>query len=161
MKPNAVDGVTEYAAATELPGLGQAATPDAVSCTSYLVTGASRAVATRRVVANDGTVWFYNDQSVNPDSVELSAGGVWDGDVVLSGRIASVSDSEIAEALMRAYRSAVRKHFARIRAFWVGPTARSLLDAGKRLTAAVKSPREYDLAPERPARGQGASGSPP
>jgi hypothetical protein len=43
------------------------------------------------------------------------------------------------------YRNAVRRRFVRVGAYWIGPEAAGLLDAGNRLTAAVQSPREYDL----------------
>jgi hypothetical protein len=148
MRSNPTGGVEEFASAVDLPDLGRASAPSAVGCDSYLVTGRDLAVHPRRIVSNDGTVWFAIDQVLNPDTVEISPGGIWEDDVVLSGRVATLPGSEYADTLVRAYRNAVRKHFVRIRAFWVGPRARSLLDAGKRLTMAVQSPREYDLAPE-------------
>lgn len=149
MKPNSSGRVTEFSGANDLPDLGRAASPDAIGCASYLVTGRDRAVAPRRIVSNDGTVWYAIDQMINPDTVEVSPGGLWNDDVVISGRITTVSDTTYANVLMRAYRNAVRKHFVRVRAYWVGPKARALLAAGKRLTMAVQSPQEYDLAPDR------------
>lgn len=148
MKPNSTGGVTEFPGAKDLPDLGRAAAPDAIRCESYLVTGRDLTVAPRRIVSNDGTVWYAIDQMINPDTVEMSPGGLWNDDVVISGRITTVSDTAYADVLMRAYRNAVRKHFVRVRAFWVGPKARALLDAGKRLTMAVQSPGEYDLTSE-------------
>lgn len=147
MKPNVTGDVTEFSTAADLPDLGRATAPDAIGCQSYLVTVRDLTVTPRRIVSNDGTVWYAIDQMMNPDTVEVSPGGLWKDDVVISGRIATVSDTARADVLMRAFRSAVRKHFARVRASWVGPSARALLDAGKRLTMAVQSPREYDLVP--------------
>ena len=159
MKPNFTGDVTEYLPAADLPDLGRAPAPDAVGCQSYLVTERDLTVAPRKIVSGDGTVWFAIDQMINPDTVEVSPGGLWNDEVVLSGRITTVSDTKRADVLMRAYRNAVRRHFVRVRAYWVGPTARSLLDAGKRLTMAVQSPREYDLAPDDHSSTAGAAES--
>ena len=49
---------------------------------------------------------------------------------------------------MRRFRAAFKKTFTNIRSSYVGPKALLLLKSGKRLTADVQSPREYDLAPE-------------
>lgn len=154
MEPNSTGVVAEFSTATNLPDQGRATAPDAIGCQSYLVTGRDLTVTPRRIVSNDGTVWYAIDQMINPDTVEVSPGGLWNGEVVISGRITTVSDTDHAGMLMRAYRNAVRRHFVRVRAAWVGPTACALLHAGKRLTMAVQSPRKYDLAPDgSPAAG--------
>lgn len=155
MKPNSTGALTVFPTALGLPDLGRAAAPDTNGCERYLVTGRDRAIAPRKVVSNDGTVWFAIDQMVNPNTVEVSLGGLWNDEIVISGRITTVSETAYADVLMRAYRNAVQKHFVRVRAFWVGPKAGALLDAGKRLTMAVQSPREYDLAPGRSSPADG------
>jgi hypothetical protein len=48
-------------------------------------------------------------------------------------------------ALMNLFAPAFRKQFKKINAFWVGPHALRRLESGTRLTAAVRSPQEFDL----------------
>jgi hypothetical protein len=51
----------------------------------------------------------------------------------------------VARRLQRTFDTAIRKHFVKISAFFVGPAAEALLDSGCRLTAAEQSPPEFDL----------------
>jgi len=46
---------------------------------------------------------------------------------------------------MARFRYRVQKMFVRLGAYHVGPKALDLLKAGKRLTIAEQSPREFDL----------------
>jgi len=85
------------------------------------------------------------DQLVNPDTVVLNPGGVWRGDILLYGRVATVSGSAESQRLMRRFRAAIRSGFRQVRAFWVGPEALRMLHSGKRLTIAEQSPRGFDL----------------
>jgi hypothetical protein len=75
----------------------------------------------------------------------LSPGGIWCDEVLLSGSVTTVSDSEVAQRLMKRFRSAFRKRFVRVQAYLVGPGAEAMLDTGKRLTHAAQSPPEYNL----------------
>jgi hypothetical protein len=79
--------------------------------------------------------------------VEFKPGGIWNEDVLLHGRIATASESQISQALMKRFQSAAKKTFSKVKAFYVGPKALVLLDSGKRLTISAQSPREFDLTP--------------
>ena len=86
------------------------------------------------------------------------SGGRWGEEVVLNGRVATVSGSDFAQELMKSFSRSFKKRFSKIKAFYVGLGASVLLDAGKRLTAAEQSHREFDLTREMSAllRGVGA-----
>jgi hypothetical protein len=129
----------------EIPDIGTAAADSTSACKSFLVTEDAVPVSLRQIQMADGTVRYAVDQLVNPDSIVLTPGGVWDQDVVLYGRVATVSDTAAAQALMRQFQSAFKKHFKRVKAYLVGPQALALLKAGKRLTISANSPREFDL----------------
>jgi hypothetical protein len=88
------------------------------------------------------------DQLVNPDSVGFTPGGVWDGDTLLRGRVATASDSHESQALMKRFHTAIRKTFTKVKSFYLGPRALLLFQDGKRFTASARSPREYDLTTE-------------
>jgi hypothetical protein len=132
-----------------IPNLGQSPTGSASSGRSFLVTGQAVPIEVRPVVTPSG-VRYLLDQLSNPDTITLSPGGRWGEDVVLSGRVATASDTPLARELMKIFNSTIRTRFSKIKAFYVGREAAILLDAGKRLTAAEQSPREYDLTRETP-----------
>jgi len=132
----------EYGAAIE--GLGRATADAASSCKSFLVCKRETTVNIRPVMG--GTILrFAIDQVLNPDTVVFTPAGLWNDEVILYGRTATVSDTQSAQELMKRFHAAVRKHFTKIKAYWVGPKAQVFLKDGKRLTIAVQSPREFDL----------------
>jgi hypothetical protein len=85
------------------------------------------------------------DQLLNPDSVTLTPGGTRGANIVIAGRVATASDSVASADLMKAFETAFRNTFGKIKAFRVGPEAERLLDSGARLTVATQSPITLDL----------------
>lgn len=120
--------------------------PDAIACPQYLITAHDRQVAIREVPQNKGGLLYAVDQLANPESVVFQPGGIYGSDVLLHGRVGSASTSPFSVQLHRAFASAIGKLFEHVKAFYVGPEAHQLWQRGYRLTAAVQSPREYDLA---------------
>jgi hypothetical protein len=86
--------------------------------------------------------------SANPRTITILHGGFFAEDVLLYGRVGTVSDDSVAVQLYRGFSSALKKRFQRIRAYWVGPRAAELLASGCRLTIGADSPREFDLVRE-------------
>src|SRR5688500_16564810 len=112
-----------FARGADLPHLGIADRDSAIACDDFLVTKLETPINLRPVRLSSGSKVFLVDQLFNPDSVTLAPGGLWGDDVVLNGRVATASDSEIAQYLMKRFQSVIRKHFTRVKAFWVGPKA--------------------------------------
>lgn len=133
-----------FAHGAEIPNLGKANTDSASSGQSFLITGRDTPIKVRPIKVA-GVERYAVDQLVNPDTITFAPGGIWGEDVVVNGRVATVSDSSQAQQLMKRFNSAFRKHFIKVKAFSVGPKAFDLLSAGKRLTASAQSPREFDL----------------
>jgi len=88
---------------------------------------------------------FAIDQLDNPDTITFTPGGVWKEDILLHGGIGTASQSKTSEALMKRFRTIVKKAFVKVQAFYVGPQAFELLRRGKRLTISAQSPQEFDL----------------
>ena len=130
---------------SEIPGLGMATSESAHASASYLVCARALPVNIERFTGADGVERFCVDQLHNPDTVGFTPAGVWDDDIILHGRVATASDSEASQVLMKEFHAAIKKQFTKVKAFYVGPNARKLLDAGRRLTIAAQSPREFDL----------------
>lgn len=132
-------------AGTNLPGLGRAAGDQAVACDSFLIFDKTSTVNMVLKAMRNGDDRYDVDQAKNPDSVVLNVGGEWVDGSLISGGVATISESPASQSLMRAIHSGIKKHFTRVQAFWVGPEALAALRSGRRLTYAVQSPPEYDL----------------
>ena len=139
--------VKSFASIRDLPTLFRPAPNEsAASCPKYVVTELDGVVASRRIGRYDGTTVWSIDQLENADSTVLSHGGFFGDDILLYGEVRTVHKTPAAQRLQRAFDTAIRKNFTKIKAFRVGKRAEALLDAGVRLTGAKQSPAIYDLA---------------
>ena len=129
----------------DIPHLGRATAESASSSQAFLVTERDLPINVRFLKTATGIERCLIDQLINPDTVTFLPGGLWKQDVLLYGRVATVSDTLIAKELMKRFQGPIRKQFTKIGMFWVGSRALELLRAGMRLTGAEQSPREYDL----------------
>jgi hypothetical protein len=136
-----------YNRGADIPGLGQATSDSAINSATYLVIQGDGEIRFRPFKLTSGVEQFAIDQLVNPDSVTFTPGGLWIQEAMLYGRVATVSDSDPAQELMRRFHTALKKRFAKMKAYYVGPQANALRESGMRLTIATQSPREYDLKP--------------
>jgi hypothetical protein len=140
-----------YSSGVEIVNLGLASRPSAAGCDRYLVYEPSIRLLLRTVTGTDrdnrpAGNSYHLDQLDNPGTIVFHPSSVWKGDVLLYGSVATVPwSNEAAKKICRRFQSAIRKHFTRIRGYYVAPSAMEMLKAGKRLTLAVQSPREYDL----------------
>lgn len=134
-----------FSTVMSLPNLGHATSDAAATSDEYLIVLKGHPVVGRRVEGNDGVTRYFFDQLANEASITFSPGGLRGSDVLLHGRVATASDDEISQSLMKHFAKALRSSFRKIKAYWVGPEAEALLDAGKRLTISVRASREFDL----------------
>jgi hypothetical protein len=132
-----------------LPSLGERlAHESAIAGPRYLISERGAHVTVRKISLNSGGEHFAIDQLMNEDTTVLWHGGIYKEGVLLYGRVDTASKTKGALQLQRSFTNAIRKHFKRVRAFWVGPNAERLLDLGWRLTAAEQCPPELDLKRE-------------
>ncbi|HEY2529281.1 MAG TPA: hypothetical protein VGJ20_15260 [Xanthobacteraceae bacterium] len=117
----------------------------AVGGPAYLVTEAGTEVVLRQLSRYEGRDRWSVDQLANPDSTVLRHGGLFKENVLLQGEVRTAYKTTVAQRLQRAFDVAIRKHFVKIQAFYVGPAAEALLDTGCRLTAAERCPPVFDL----------------
>jgi hypothetical protein len=131
-----------FSSGHEIPNLGRATTYNACTSETFLVSEPQIAI-TRRPITR--TSRFAVDQLWNPDTVTFTPSGVWNEDVVLYGRVATVSDTKLSQKLMRRFHSAAKRCFTKMEEYYVGSNAVVLLRAGKRLTIGAHSPLDCDL----------------
>lgn len=135
-----------FRTARDLPTLFQPQPYEsAVGGPAYLVTEAGRDVVLRQLSRYEAKDRWSVDQLVNPDSTVLRHGGLFKENVLLSGEVRTAYKATVALRIQRAFDAAIRKHFIKIQAFYVGSAAEALLDSGCRLTAAEQCPPEFDL----------------
>jgi hypothetical protein len=135
-----------FSTARDLPTLFQPQPfESAAGGPAYLVTESGTDVVLRHLPRYDGKDRWAIDQLANPDSTVLRHGGLYGDNVLLDGEIRTAYKTKVAVRLQRAFDAAIRKHFVKIKAFYVGPGAEALLDSGYRLTAAEQCPPEFDL----------------
>jgi hypothetical protein len=135
-----------FAHGIEIPNLGKASASSAINCESFLVTERSEPIKAEPVYPPTGKR-FSIDQLLNPNTVTFTPAGIWSDEIILNGRVATASDSKLSQELMRTFHSAIKKHFRKVRAFWVGAQAFALFEVGKRLTISSQSPPDFDLKP--------------
>ena len=130
-----------------IPTLRAPAPVSSASCGhQYLATPFTVPIHVREVPQVRGGIRYTFDQATTPDSVEVTPGGFFRPEVLLYGRVATISTTPFSKQVYRAFTSAIAAHFVRVRAFYVGPQAAELLRSGYRLTIGADSPPEYDLA---------------
>jgi hypothetical protein len=135
-----------YGTARDLPTLFRPQPYESsVGGPAYLVTEAGTDVVLRQLSRYEGKVRWAVDQLANPDSTVLRHGGLYKANILLNGEVRTAYKTTIAQRLQRAFDAAIRRHFVKIKAFYVGPAAEALLDSGCRLAAAEQCPLEFDL----------------
>src|SRR5262245_14780046 len=88
-----------YPSCSAIPDFGRAIHPTAVANPTYLVSTAGHEIHVRKVPQQAGGILFAIDQMANPDTIALSPGGRFGNDVILYGKIGTVSQSPISKDL--------------------------------------------------------------
>ena len=116
-----VPELQSYSHGEEIPQFGKANSSTAGSCDTFLVYMADTPITVESFKGTKGEDRFCVDQLLNPDTVGFTPAGQWNEEILLHGRVATVSESQASQALMKRFQAAIRKHFVKIRAFYVGP----------------------------------------
>ncbi|MCD9026838.1 hypothetical protein LDO26_01225 [Luteimonas sp. BDR2-5] len=113
---------------------------------AYLCVRRGVDVEIRCVEQRSGGTLCFVDQIMNVDSVAIRIGGQFEGNILISGQIGTVSGSEWSFRAFSVFQKEVRKRFERAKSYYVGKGAMKLLLEGWRLTANARSPEVYDLS---------------
>ncbi len=132
----------------QIPNLGCAMVGDQNREAFYLVTDESVGVNARAVEQRRGETRFFFDQQANPRSIVLKPGGVYQQSFIIAGQVGTSSSDKDSEDLLKLFSKELRQRFSKVKSYFVGEEALRLLDEGRRLTASVNTPTEYDLKRE-------------
>ena len=123
----------------------QESTPD--PCRLYLVADKRQTIISHARPQSAGGIRYEVSQLGNPQTITFQPGGMFGDEALLYGRVATVSEAPASIELYRLFSTAIRKAFSKVKRDYVGSNAKALWESGIRLTQAVQSPREFDLAP--------------
>ena len=138
----------EFATFTTLPNFGSAPTGDQGHEPHYLLVPSTTRIRPRRIPQTAGGVRFAVDYLAGSGIASVRCGGVYGTNCVIAGELSTRADDVEGTAIFNVGARRLRKAFDRVNAYWVGPEASALLEAGARLTGAVQRPTEYDLRRE-------------
>jgi hypothetical protein len=142
--------IPHYESIFDAPNLGTTLSGDWNRVDSYLVMPEDTLLEIRDSPQRAVGVRYAVDQSANKRSIELKLGGIYkvEGNILVAGRIATISEGEFSLNVYKLFSSLIKKEFKRIGAFYVGKRAEEKLRTGWRLVTNDKSPKAYDLAAE-------------
>lgn len=111
-----------YSPGAMIPTLGAAKSESAIAGDSYLVMRPADNFACREIRQSGGGIKYAFDQSENPNSIIFLPGG-FHRDVLLYGKIGTVSNTAESKAIYKLFLSAIRERFAKIGSYYVGAEA--------------------------------------
>jgi hypothetical protein len=133
-----------YENGSDIPTLGIAKNENAINGYCYLVTKREEPISVREIPQRNGTIKHSISQQGNDNTVVFLHGGFFDN-VLLYGKIGTVSQTKASKDLYRRFLSAIQAQCERMGSYYVASEAQVFLRNGGRLTQAVQSPREYDV----------------
>ncbi len=125
--------------------IGVSDTGNHITDTSYLIHDESTTIEMREVPQRRGGVRYSVDQQLNPETVGLKAGGRFGDNILISGQLGLGTGDAVSDELAMIILNELRKQFTKIKSYYVGMQAVSLLDSGARLTVNSAAATEYDL----------------
>jgi len=117
---------TRWDRAIDIPNFGIATGTDTIKCNHF------------RVARNES-------DRIEGMAAELSPGGEFNAQTIISGRVATLYDDPRIQKIMRKLASLTKKHLTRVNGYWVGPDALEKLRAGARLTLNIHASADFNL----------------
>lgn len=140
------DDVGLIRSASEISTFGASCYGDSAKDATYLIFRAGTIPIPRSVPQKIGGIMYAFDQAMNPKSIMLKPGGIYQNDCVIAGQLGTVSDAPESLSLYHTLARAIRSSFRNIRSNWVGREAEQMWQNGARLTIGIHAPRTLDLA---------------
>lgn len=138
--------IPTYNSIFDVPNIGMASFGDWNRVDRYLILKSTRTLSVQEIRQRTGELKFAVDQMVNHKSIEFKLGGVYKDNVIVAGRIATISEDEESIEMYKLFSKKIKKAFKKIGTFYVGKIAEDKMKEGWRLVTNEKLPREYDLA---------------
>lgn len=133
----------------EIEGLGY--TEDSFylsSPNSFMIVEKSNEVNVQGIPQRKGGILFSVDPTENPQSIELTIGGIYtkEKNTLIMSRIGYVEENHFSESVYKELTKMIKKSFKKYGFMeWVGPEAEQKLKEGWRLVQDAKRSADYDL----------------
>jgi hypothetical protein len=137
--------IPEYNSLIVRPDFGHVDSGDWNQTKSFLIVPKNLNVVVRQVSQKRGGIYFAVDQMENPKSTVLKLSGIYKENILVAGKIATISNEDFSLKCFKILSSAIKKEFTKVGMFYVGKHALEKLKLGWRLVTIDKSPKEYDL----------------
>ncbi len=137
---------TTFASGLQIPNLGFAPSGESILEPFWLITDANAKVEVKVVPQRRGGIRYGVDNGLNPDSIIIWPGGVFENSCIIMGTIGTGLINLSSMELLNLFTREIRRQFKRIKSSFVGPEAEQLLDAGYRLTHGIGTAKECDLS---------------
>lgn len=146
--PEYSDRAPWYESAIQIPTLGIATRKQTTSCERYIAMDRSTQIEpVARLIGGVSRIAFELGNC--EDCIELTSGGFWNEDVLISGLVQTWSEGASAQRLMRKFSSLMKKIFSqKSGVYWIGPEAFEFLKNGGRLTLNLDAPSAMDIKVE-------------
>lgn len=143
-----IENIPAYNTIFDIPNIGTTLFGDWNRIDHYIILKKAISLNIREVPQRAGGVKFAVDQQINPQSIELKLGGIYQEqkNIIVAGRVATISDDSDSNELYKLFSTKIKKAFKKIDVFYVGKTVEEKLREGWRLVTNEKLPRDYDLA---------------
>jgi hypothetical protein len=144
------DDILTFNSLLDLPNIGFTLFGDWNKIDNYLITKKTTTISIREVVQRTGETKFAIDQLINPNSIEIKLGGIYKNkeNVIIAGRISTVTNDSDSIELYKLFSSKIKKEFKKNSSFYVGNVANEKLNNGWRLVTNEKAKKEFDLLPQ-------------
>jgi hypothetical protein len=134
-----------FSSLLDLTNLGYAPTGDWNLNDFVLIVASQDEINVRTVQQRKGGNKYAIDQEINPKSVLIVLSGIYNDNVLVAGKIGTISSNPFSSEVFLFMTKLVKRHFIKKAEFYLGPAAKSKLENGWRLVTNVTSPTEYDI----------------
>lgn len=140
----------QHSSLAALQELGVAQHGDMNHQACFLTSDRNVPIKVREVPQRSGGMKYAVDQLINPSTVALRLGGLFQQHCLISSMVGTAAvDDHLGTEILKLIRTEITKQFDSLNGTYVGTEAHLLFKKGVRLTANANSPVEYDLAPDR------------
>jgi hypothetical protein len=113
---------------------------------SYLITLKDIMINTDNFYDTNSKKRFAIYEGNNPESIEYTRSGIYQNEIFVHGRFATLNASEVAKKIFLEIKKLIKMDFKHIKSFYLGKNATVAFNNGKRFAgASVDSPIEFDL----------------
>jgi hypothetical protein len=130
----------------ELQSLGFTTSDSHIGGDFYMIQTAGTEVKIEEIPQRRGGVMYAVGQSLNPCSIILRPGGIYQDGVLICGSCGTISNANDSRELYRTFRRSLSKVFREIKGYYIGCEAyRSMQNGWRLITMHIREDQDYDF----------------